>query len=229
MQNCKWTKELVTLGIAVVALANSLAPSKAQAQENFAWITNTNGVTWKKSINDLGNLNLGSRYGVPEIAEIVVPKHVLIDQIDVINCVNLTNIVIHPATAGRVILTSAPILMGNDLVIFAGGSGLRTITCKKTMRDLIGVYLGYSKFQAGGWVTFQRPVQWIELLPKMEIRTHATDNGPELEIVWREGILQIADTVSADWKDYIGNSPLRIPLAVNSKAQQFFRIRKGDD
>ena len=228
MQNCKWTAKLVTLGIAVIALASSLAPSKAQAQENFAWITNTNGVTWKANINDLGNLELGSRYGDPEIAEIVVPKHVLIDKIDVINCVNLANIVIHPATAGRVILTSAPYLRGNDLVIFAGGSGLRTITCKQTMRDLIGIYLGYSKFQAGGWATFQRPVQWIELLPKMEIKTLSTDNGKELEVIWEDGTLQITDAVSGEWKDYNGNSPLRIPLWL-AKPQQFFRIRKGDE
>ena len=63
----------------------------------------------------------------------------------------------------------------------------------------------------------------------MEIRTHSTDNGKELEVIWREGNLQIADAVSAEWKDYSGDSPLRVPLAVNSKAQQFFRIRKGDD
>ena len=51
MQNSKKKTKWVTLGLAVIVLAGSLAPSKAQAQENFAWITNTNGVTWKMEID----------------------------------------------------------------------------------------------------------------------------------------------------------------------------------
>ena len=120
------------------------------------------------------------------------------------------------------------------LTIFAGNSGLRTITCKQTMRDLTVIQLGGRRFHAGRWGRAEWAVQWVDLeLPRMEIRTHATDNGPELEIIWRGSNLQSANLQSADavngkWKDYSGNSPLRIPLWL-AKPQQFFRIRKGDD
>lgn len=94
MQNSKWKTKWGTLGIAVVALASSLAPSKAQAQENFAWITNTNGVTWKEQINSFGQLYFGIETEEPIIAEIVVPEHAIISDIFVSRAVNLTNIVI---------------------------------------------------------------------------------------------------------------------------------------
>ena len=223
MQNCKWTAKLVTLGIVVVALANSLAPSKAQAQENFAWITDTNGVTWKQEPNQFGQLWF-SYEGGQEIAEIVVPEHANITDILASYAVNLTNIVIHPVRPSRVHFHRKTATL---LINSAFDSGLLNITCHKTMLDHI-ILNGDALFHEGEWAILQRPVRWTEL-PKMEIRTHSTDNGPELEIVWREGNLQIADTVSGEWKDYSGNSPLRIPLAVNSKPQQFFRIRKGDD
>ena len=218
MQNCKWTAKLATLGIAVIVLAGSLAPSKAQAQENFAWITNTNGVTWKMEF-PTGDLGFWEDFSIDrqKIAEIVVPEHAIIKSIFIMECVNLTNIVLHPVRPAE----------NFGLNIWTRGSGLLNITCRKTVRDRI-ILTGSALFHEGEWAIFQRPVQWTEL-PKMEIRTHSTDNGKELEVIWREGNLQITDAVNGNWKDYSGNSPLRIPLAVNSKAQQFFRIRKGDD
>ena len=234
MQNCKWTKELVTLGIAVVALASSLAPSKAQAQENFAWITNTNGVTWKKEIKKYdGELFFASFDEKAPIAEIVVPEHAFITQIDVRGCLNLTNLVIQPAKAAT--YRNGHIWEDTGVALFAKHSGLRNVSAPRTMLNRILIIVESGRDGGGNaylaiWSSLLA-IQWtvLEELPKMEFRTHSTDNGPELEIVWREGNLQIADAVKGKWKDYSGNSPLRIPLAVNSKAQQFFRIRKGDD
>ena len=57
----------------------------------------------------------------------------------------------------------------------------------------------------------------------------ANVNGKELEIVWREDTLQIADAINGKWKDYIGNSPLRVRLWFGAKEKQFFRIRIGYD
>ena len=79
-----------------------------------------------------------------------------------------------------------------------------------------------------GWAL---SIQWTEIEPEpapIEIRTHATGDGPEVEIIWRNGTLQIADAVSGEWKDYSGSSPLRFPLVVNSKDKQFFRIRRSE-
>ena len=170
MQNCKWTTELVTLGIAVVFLAGSLAPSKAQAQENFAWITNTNGVTWKKYINPDGEMDV-SYYDNSQklkIAAILVPEHENIRYIDVWGCVNLTNIILQPARPVKTLSTAT-------LTISASDSGLLNITCKKTMRDLTVIFRGGRRFHAGRWGT-EWAVQWTKLkeLPKMEIRTQQT-------------------------------------------------------
>ena len=158
-----------------------------------------------------------------KVAEIVVPEHAKINYIDVAQCVNLTNIVLQPAKALEVdVQNDYPLLYIN-----AYSSGLRSITRRETMDvrvSSLGQYRHHDR-----WLPIRRSIQWtvLEELPKMEIRTHATDNGPELEIVWREGTLQIADAVSGEWRDHFGSSPLRIPLAVNSKAQQFFRIRRS--
>ena len=236
MQNCKWTKELVTLGIAVVALANSLAPSKAQAEENFAWITNTNGVTWKAAITSPDGNSKGSRLffhygdGVEEAAQILVPEHAIIDQISVGGCVNLTNIILQPAKA-RSYRNPGLVVDATRIHIQAQGSGLRNITRRETMDVRVTSFGQYRhSLYPSLWLPIRRSIQWTELkeLPRIEIRTHATDNGPELEIVWREGILQIADVVNGKWKNYNGNSPLIIPLWL-AKDKQFFRIRKGDE
>ncbi len=186
MQNSKRKTKWVTLGLAVVALASSLAPSKAQAQENFAWITNTNGVTWKKEISDTGKLgwDLTVNYRwvdgasesdpnpeLPKIAEIVVPEHAKINFIDVRQCVNLTNIVLQPAKALEVdIRNDYPLLYIN-----AYDSGLRYITRRETM-DVRVSSLGQYRHSRNPtiWLPIRRPIQWtvLEELPKMEIRTH---------------------------------------------------------
>ena len=228
MQNCQWKTNWVTLGLAVVALASSLAPAKAQEQQHFAYVTNTNGVTWKKEItqNVLGGLLIIP--GQHKIASILVPEHAEIDYIEVQGCVNLTNIVLLPDFpkedrygARRLSIISADY----DGTPFRT-SGLRTITCKKTMRDSIRLYQGWSTFLAGGW---GESVQWTDLeeLPRIEIRTHSTANGKELEIIWRGSNLQIADTVRGEWKDHLGSSPLRFPL-LSAKDMQFYRIESGE-
>ena len=213
MQNCKWTKELVTFGLAVVALASSLAPSKAQAQQHFAWITHTNGVTWKMEIP-----GFFPHLTEEKAAEIVVPEPFTGDNwLSVRGFVNLTNIILLPDTIKE--------NDENSLDIWSSGSGLINITSKKTMRDRIKL------LDDPNW----ERVQWTEL-PQIVIRTHLTANGKwglfgsfasEFVVIWREGNLQIADAVNGNWKDYIGESPLRVPLAVNSKAQQFYRIRRS--
>lgn len=85
------------------------------------------------------------------------------------------------------------------------------------MRDRISYISGFT----GQWTV-------LEELPKMEIKARTTDNGPEMEIVWRDGTLQIADAISGKWRDHSGSSPLRFPLLI-AKALQFYRIRIGND
>ena len=195
MQNHKWKTKWVTFGLAVIVLAGSLAPSKAQAQENFAWITYTNGVTSKKEISDTGELGWprGVNHRInetgqsesdpnpelPKIAEIVVPEHAKINYIDVRDFVNLTNIVLQPAKALEVdVRNDYPLLY-----IKAYDSGLRYITRRETMH--VRVSLGWYRHHGLVSLPIRRSIQWtvLEKLPRMEIRTHATDNGPEVEIV----------------------------------------------
>ena len=155
----------------------------------------------------------------PKIASILVPEHTIINAIDANGCVNLTNIVIQPAMP-RKHTDDGRVIEQERLNIHAMNTDLRNITCQKTMRDLIVVY------RTNAWW----PLRWTELeleLPKMEIKTHATDNGTEVEVVWKEGTLQIADAVNGEYRDHIGTSPLRFPLVVNSKDKQFFRIKRN--
>ena len=224
----------MTLGIAVVALASSLAPSKAQAQENFAWITNTNGVTWKKKFHSNGYLTFQGelRSERPKIAEILVPEHAKITYIEAYGCVNLTNIILLPSTTTRFDYYDRPIVNGKKMwIAITDDSGLRTIACKKTMRDLIWISGGSAGFHEGGW-SKEWSVQWIDLEPPQiairKITDALTGTVNELEIIWRNGMLQIADAVNGKWEDYSGPSPLRVSLAVNSKAQHFFRIKKRE-
>ena len=186
-------------------------------------------MTWKKEISDVsGTARL--RFGYSErqkIAEIVVPEHANITYIFVYECVNLTNIVLHPPKPRN---SRGIESWGSNwgLDIWAGDSGLRNITRKKTMRDSIFLYQTRAGLQAGGWAWSLQEVQWTELPPNIKIKTLLTDNGKELEVIWEDGTLQIADAVNGEWKDYSGSSPLRVPLAVNSKPQQFFRIKKSE-
>ena len=213
MKICNCSAKLALLALIAAGLL-AVPPEKAQAQEDFAWITNTNGVTWKAEIQgsrsaeqSLGIWGINRpEVDILEIAEIVVPEHARITIINVRGFVNLTNLVLHPARTASSVT--------GKLHIRAEGSGLRNITCQKSLANLIDLS------EDNWWA-----IQWTEL-PKMEIRTHSTDNGPEVEIIWRNGTLQIADAVNGEWKDYSGTSPLRVPLAI-AKTQQFFRIRRS--
>ncbi len=234
------TKHKANLAFLAIVAAGLLAmpPEKSQAQEpeNFAWITNTDGMTWKKEIRHTYSGYYGHRESLsfdesdkPKIASILVPEHAAITSINVKGCVNLTNLVIQPARAGYYALA---IVRGDEiphyfwdtpLVINAENSGLENITYSKTMRNSIRLTRG----EAEWW-----PIQWTEPKPKpepapIEIRTHATDNGNEVEVIWREGMLQIADAVSGEWRDHIGSSPLRFPL-LSAKDMQFYRIRRSE-
>ena len=236
MQNCNCTAKLAFLAIVAAGLL-AVPPEKSQAQEpeNFAWITNTDGSTWKKEIRFSEGFN-GSPESLsfdesdkPKIASILVPEHAEITAINVKGCVNLTNLVIQPDRAGFYITSYSSIgkpipnyFSEKPLVINAENSGVLNITCSKTMRNSIR----FTRGEAEWW-----PIQWTEPEPEpapIEIRTHATGDGPEVEIIWRNGTLQIADAVSGEWKDYSGSSPLRFPLVVNSKDKQFFRIRRSE-
>ena len=155
-----------------------------------------------------------------------MPENALINVIYAYGCVNLTNIVIHPKTA-------PPVASGwlGEIVIDVGkNSGLRNITCYGEMRRRISIS-GYAEFHAGGW-SILPPVQWTELFPwvepeppRIEIKTHADANGKEMEIVWGDGTLQIADAVNGEWRDHFGVSPLRFPIATDSA--KFFRIKRN--
>ena len=233
------TKHKANLALLALIAAGLLAvpPEKSQAQpppeHPGNWITNTDGSAWKKKIRYTFSSYSGSRESLsfdesdkPKIASILVPEHAAITSINVKGCVNLTNLVIQPARSGYYALAH---VRGEDiphyfwekpLVINAENSGLSNITCSKTIRNSIRLTRG----EAEWW-----PIQWTELeLPKIEIRTHATGNGQEVEVVWKEGTLQIADAVNGEWRDHIGASLLRFPLVVNSKDKQFFRIRRSE-
>lgn len=96
MQNCNCTAKLAFLAIVAAGLL-AVPPEKSQAQEpeNFAWITNTDGSTWKREIVS-SDLKF-ERSDKPKIASILVPERARIDYIDIRGCVNLTNLVIQPA------------------------------------------------------------------------------------------------------------------------------------
>ena len=236
MKICNCTAKLALL--ALIAAGLLAVPPETQAQalpeerENYAWITNTDGSAWKKEIRYTHSSWTGSRESLsfdesdkPKIASILVPEHAAINSINVKGCVNLTNLVIQPARSGYYFYHLGTPRVENirfredPLVINAENSGLSNITCSKAVRNSIRLTRG----EAEWW-----PIQWTELKPKpepapIEIRTHATANGPEVEVIWREGTLQIADAVSGEWRDHIGASPLRFPL-LSAKDMQFYRI-----
>ena len=225
MRNCNRKINLALL--AIVAAGLLAVPPETRAQppedpENFVWITDTKGMTWKKKIGLYGGFSFNSNEesDKPKIASILVPEHANINYINVKGCVNLTNIVFQPASGKRWgALDHAPNnpfwRNTDDLNIYAQNTGLSNITCSKTMRERI------SLSRTGWW-----PIYWTELeLSKLEIRTHTTANGTEVEIVWRDGKLQIADAVNGEYRDHLGSSPLRFPLAA-AKDKQFFRIAR---
>ena len=202
----------------------AVPPEKSQAQEpNFAWITDTNGITWREKIHD--EEIAFEKAEKPQIAEIVVPEHARVSEIDVRGCINLTNLVIKPKQG-----TKQGTYSHDWLYIYGYGSGLRNITAPRTMIN--GISLGSPV--VGPWDEPQRinawslAIQWTELEPeppRIEIKTHSTANGKEMEIVWGDGTLQIADAVNGEYRDHLGSSPLRFPLAA-AKNKQFFRIAR---
>ena len=233
------------MAIALIALASSAGSqtTEAQEQENFVWITNTNGNTWKKSIPTIYSDEMRSKLyfngsDKPKIAKIVVPEHARIHEIDVTGCANLTNLIIQ-LTTGKVWRTphnntSTKQWVNTELMIHASGSGLRNITAPEEMMHKILIAGGIDERNIFGrnirsFYAWLLRIQWtVADPPKMEVRRHSAENGIELEIIWREGNLQIADAVSGEWRDHLGSSPLRFPLAA-AKDKQFFRIKPEEE
>ena len=96
--------------LALIAAGLLAVPPETQAQappenprENFVWVTNANGLTWKKDMwgHHISNFSFDPRdkFDKREIAQIVVPEHAIIHGINAKGCVNLTNIVIQFAEA----------------------------------------------------------------------------------------------------------------------------------
>ena len=221
-----------TFGLLMVVACLLGGPMEIQAQEpNFAWITDTNGITWRERIEPPVPNPWPSKDWPEEtrgyhlilrndksIAEVVVPEHARIAYIDVRGCVNLTNLIIKPKQAVEGIY-------GQWLNIHGVGSGLRNITAPRTMINRIGFYAGHDHNYPYAWVL---AIQWTELKPeppRIEIKTHAAANGKEMEIVWGDGTLQTADAVNGEWRDHFGTSPLRFPIATDSA--KFFRVKRN--
>ena len=234
-----------TTAIAMIALASSAGIQTIQAQveeqENFVWITNTNGITWKEILAGKNSQLHFTDYPSirPTIVQIVVPEHTRISKIDVSGCANLTNLVIQPST-GKVWHYPNPSnqsyrdWIDTDLIIDASGSGLRQIIARRTTINSI-------KFPAASYLqAWTLVIEWTEWTdgwerfepPKLEIRTDTTASEKEIEVVWRTGNLQIADAVNGEWKDYNGISPLRFLLTnpfAHPKDIQFFRIKLEEE
>ena len=178
-------------------------------QEAFVWMTNTNGITWKQTISE----STIDQSNNQDLVKIVVPENVVLSSIDIDGCVNLTNLVIHTDPEKQ--------KAGGELLVRSADSGLRNITIQPGMEWLVRIeqkrsdsdYLGI--FIVG--VTFAEP-------PKLEIHTFQGASGLEVEVVWRESSLQVADNVDGSWKDIPASSPYRFPLA-SAKSMQFFRLK----
>lgn len=181
------------------------------AQETFVWMTNTKGITWKQTVAG-STVNQSNN---ADLVKIVVPENVALSSIDIVGCVNLTNLVIQTnpekQKAGG----------EGELLVRAADSGLRNITIQPGMEWMVRVeqkrsdsdYLGIFVVR----VTFAEP-------PKLEIRTFQGASGLEVEVVWRESSLQAADNVDGPWKDIPASSPYRFPLA-SAKSIQFLRLK----
>ena len=223
------------MAIALIALATSAGTQTAQAQEqeNYVWITNTNGMTWKGTSRNTSRLSFNDS-DKPKVAQIVVPEHASFDQIDVRGCVNLTNLIFRPPTARSWHPNNWPADDGyyantSRLTIHPTPS-LRTIAMQPQMIPKTDMEIGGRNNVIPAWLlNLEWTTNWqVGGPPKMEIRTITTANGKGVEVIWRTGNLQIADAVSGEWKDYNGSSPLRFPLInpfTHPKDMQFFRIK----
>ena len=181
-----------TFGLLMVVACLLSGPMEIQAQEpNFAWITDTNGITWREKIEPPVPNPWPSKDWPEEtrgyhlilrndksIAEVVVPEHARISWIDVRRCINLTNLVLKPSKAEHSYYDEM-------MIIRAFGSGLLNITAPRTMINSIGYCcLGDTAPMTDFPFVWTLAIQRTELeLPKIEIRTHATANGKEMEIV----------------------------------------------
>ena len=226
-----------TMAIALIALAVSAGTqtTQAQEQENFVWITNTDGITWKEIMAG-NNTHLHFRDYLtirPTIAQIVVPEHARIHIIEVDGCTNLTNLIYRPS--------SPKYSYGQDfreasLLTIVGNhqTGLRTIPTQPHMQRRTQITVRTSDNNSNpvfySWIlNLKWTTNWqAGEPPNLEIITRHNNGRQEIQVVWREGILQIADAVSGEWKDYTGVSPYRFPLA-SAKDMQFFRIKPEEE
>ena len=222
------------MAIALIALASSAGmpttQAQAEEQENYAWITNTNGMTWKRTITHPSSLLVFDGSNKKRaVAQIVVPEHSRLTQIDVRGCANLTNLVFKPTSARRWHQShhgGGQWRNSSYLTIRASGSGLLTIAMRPQMIRKTRMEKETSNDEIPAWLlTIEWTTNWqAGDPPKMEIRTTTTQGRQEVEVVWRTGNLQLADAVNGEWKDYHGINPYRFPL-VSAKDMQFFRIK----
>ncbi len=199
-------KKIIGLLLAVACFCGG--ELETTGQEAFVWMTNTKGITWKQTVESTINQSNNQ-----DLVKIVVPESVVLSSIDIDGCVNLTNLVIHTDPEKQ--------KAEGELLVKVADSGLRNITIqpgmgwqvrieqKRSDSDYLGIFIVA--------VTFAEP-------PKLEIRTFQGTSGWEVEVVWRENSLQVADNVDGSWKDIPASSPYRFPLA-SAKSMQFFRLK----
>ena len=229
------------MAIALIALAGIAGGQPAQAQEeeqeNYVWITNTNGITWKETMAGSNtHIHFTDYLEIrPTIAQIVVPEHARIHQIDVYGCANLTNLVYRPASpkfySGVTLYSRGTLREATHLTIRGDGqTGLRTITTQPHMQRRTRIEMrGAANIYPAWLLNLEWTTNWqVGDPPKMEIRTITTNNGNEVEVIWRASTLQIADALNGKWKDHSGASPYRVPLA-SAKDKQFFRIKPEEE
>lgn len=227
------------MAIALIALATSAGIQTTQAQEeeqeNFVWITNTNGITEKKVIMRRSFIYF-DEWKKPEVAQIVVPEHASIGYIDMRGCINLTNLIYRPASArswqSSLTHPNGGYYTHAGKLTISPTPSLRTIAMRPEMMQrtdlsISGGQVGNNGIRIPAWLLM---IEWTTNWqagdpPKLEIRTTQRE---EVEVVWRTGSLQLADAVSGEWKDYNGSSPYRFPLA-SAKDMQFFRIKPEEE
>ena len=216
-----------TIAIALIALAASAGiqtgQAQAEEQENYVWITRTNGITEKRVMTGISYITFGD-YEKARVAQIVVPEHASIGSINVRGCVNLTNLIFRPpaySTSSKLFIDPTP--------------SLRTIAMRPEMMErtyfkITGGQAGHNDISIPAWLlTIEWTTNWqTGDPPKMEIRTITTNNGNEVEVIWRASTLQIADALNGKWRDHSGSSPYRVPLA-SAKDMQFFRIKPEEE
>ncbi len=219
------------MAIALIALATCAGSQRAQAQEqeNYVWITNTNGITEKRTLSNFSTHLAFSDSKKPLIAQIVVPEHAAIHYIDVYGCANLTNLVYKPSSPKD--YSGGNLRERTWLTILADDrTGLLTIATQPHMQRRTRIEMrGAANIYPAWLLNLEWTTNWqAGDPPKMEIRTTTTARGKEVEVIWRIGNLQLADAVSGEWKDYNGSSPYRFPLA-SAKDMQFFRIKPEEE